>query len=180
MSSADAPPPAELFSPTQVILHWAVALLVTVQLFFDEAIQHDFDRLMTEEGGWPSLMGWTHILGGLAILVLAVWRLALRLSRGAPEAAMPAPKVAILAGKAAHLALYGFLLLLPVSGVFALLGRSDLSAELHELLQWLLVPLILGHAVGALIEHSVFRNATLSRMLTFSGTETLEERANGG
>lgn len=159
------------FTTTQIVLHWTVAAFVTAQFFFNEAIQDDFDRSMDTFGiVWPSLMGWLHILVGTTILVLALWRLGLRFLVGAPKAALPAPKAAIWAGKVAHMALYGFLFMLPITGVLAFLGQSDLAAELHELLTWLLVPLILAHAAGALIEHALFGNATLTRMLDISGT----------
>jgi cytochrome b561 len=116
------------FTRTQIVLHWLVAALVTMQLFFNDAIQADFDRSMTGAGlDWPSPLGWLHIAGGTAILLLALWRLALRFTIGAPEAAMPAPRVAVWAGTAAHLALYGFLVMVPVTGALALLGQSDLA-----------------------------------------------------
>ncbi len=154
------------FSITQIGLHWCVAALVVWQLFVHEGIEHAFDRMMDEGQAGPlSVTAAIHIGVGGAVFALTVWRLWLRLRHGTPEAALPAPRMAILGGKLAHLALYGFLILLPLTGALAYFGQNDLAAEVHEFLQWLLVPLLIAHAVGAFIEHAIFRNSSLTRML---------------
>ena len=157
------------YGPVQIALHWAIAGMVLLQLLLSGPIQVAFDARM--DGGSPihgflgGALATAHLVVGSSILVLAVWRLALRLTRGAPPASMPAPRVIVLIGKVAHLLLYGFIFLMPVTGLVAWFFQSDLAAGLHGWLRWPFILLVVGHGVGALVEHMVFRNRTLERML---------------
>jgi cytochrome b561 len=157
------------YTPLQIALHWAIAGLVLVQLLLNGAIEVAFDARMD---GDPALHGFIgqaltvgHIAIGSTILFLAVWRLAVRLSVGPPAPSMPAPRAIVLIGKVAHIALYAFILVMPMTGLVAWVLKSDLAGELHEWLRWPFILLIIGHSLGALFEHMVFGNKTLERML---------------
>ncbi|HHY48583.1 MAG TPA: cytochrome b [Alphaproteobacteria bacterium] len=153
------------YSPLQVALHWAIAALVIFQLLVNRGMQDAFDDRMdgdaVEDAGWALL----HIATGLSILVLAIVRVIVRLRHGVPPPAARRGAILNLLANVTHLALYGFIFAMPITGALAWFGRSELSAEAHELGRLILIPLILLHALGAFVEHFAFRNDTLMRML---------------
>ncbi len=153
------------YSLLQIALHWLIAALVIVQLTMNEEVQRAFrDRLDGKSvDSEPGAL--LHVVVGLAILALAVLRLAVRLRRGVPVAHSSNPRLINLAGSVAHWLLYGFIFLMPLTGAIAWFTGLELSAELHELGRLVLIPLIGAHALGALAEHFVFRTNSLSRML---------------
>ena len=153
------------YSLLQIVLHWTIAALVVFQLSVNEGVQDAFkDRA---EGGQSDddLGAILHIAVGLTILALTALRLSIRLRRGAPEAHRANPPLVNFIGHAAHLALYGFLIGMPVTGAIAWFTGLELSAELHELGRLILIPLIAAHVLGALAEHFVFKTDSLIRML---------------
>lgn len=152
------------YSMLQILLHWAIAVLIIFQLFVNDGMQLAFgDRMdgnVVEDGAWALL----HIAVGLAVLALAVARVVVRLMRGAPIAHDDKPALINWAGFAVHGLLYAFIFLMPITGLIAWFGASDLAAEAHEIGRLLLILLIILHVVGAFAEHFVFRNDTLLRM----------------
>lgn len=124
---------------------------------------------------------------GLTVLALALLRLSWRaVDRRPPD--VPMPRWQALAARGAHVALYVFMLALPLSGWlynsasgfplqwFGLFnlpslsgGRDDalkaIAHELHEAGWWLLLAVVVAHAAAALKHHFVDRDATLARML---------------
>ncbi len=153
------------YSTLQVTLHWTIAALVIFQLVVNDAVQIAFDSRMDGSAMVATVMAIVHVSIGLSILGLSCLRLAVRLWRGVPPA--PAGNSAIVhwLGSAAHLTLYVFIIGMPISGAIAWFGGSDVSAEIHELARLLLIPLIALHVAGALFEHMILRNDTLTRML---------------
>lgn len=153
------------YSALQIALHWTIAALVIFQLIVNEGMQDAFDDMMDgdriEDGTWAIV----HIAVGVTVLVLAVVRLGVRLTRGAPAPHDDKPAIINLVGYLTHLALYGFIFLMPLTGAIAWFGMNDLSAETHELGRLVLIPLILLHITGGFVEHFWFRNDTLVRML---------------
>lgn len=129
-----------------------------------------------------------HILLGETVVLLLVLRLAWRFLTPPPPPEPTRYGVAgALAVRAAHLALYGLLLAVPVVGVVTLFhggealplyGVYDIpspwpknrelkhdSKEIHELLAHLLVVLALLHASAALVHHYVLKDGVLAHML---------------
>jgi cytochrome b561 len=155
------------YSLLQIVLHWTIAALVIFQLLVNKGIQDAFDDMMdsdpVDDGFWAAL----HIAVGVTVLLLAIVRVLVRLRRGAPppEKAAGRPVILDWLAFATHLALYGFIFAMPLTGAIAWFGGSDLSAEAHELGKLLLIPLILLHAIGGFVEHFYYRNGTLFRML---------------
>lgn len=153
------------YSLPQIALHWTIALLVFIQLIFNEPIQEAFDDRL--DGDATDALGgaMVHVTIGMTILVLAIIRLAVRLKRGAPQAHADTPVILRAIGYLAHTLLYLFIFAMPITGAIAWFGGVELSGELHEIGRLILIPLIGFHALGGLGEHFVFRNDTLTRML---------------
>lgn len=160
--SRSAPPG---YSRLQVVLHWLIAGLVVGQFAVNAALRAAFgDRLAGDAAALePGAL--FHIVSGLAILGLTLLRLAIRLIRGAPPPDAGIPPVIAALARVAHVALYGLLILMPLTGAIAWFSGSALSGTLHETGRLLFLPLIAGHVLGALTEHFVLRNDTLRRML---------------
>lgn len=156
------------YSIVQVMLHWTIAALVLFQLTVNTGMQAAFNDHL--EGRPVDEMGAAilHIAIGSTILILAVIRLFVRHVRGAPEAHADNPAVINWIGLATHILLYGFIFIMPVTGLIAWFGGVELSAELHELGRLILIPAIALHVLGAFAEHFVFHNDSLRRMLTLN------------
>lgn len=150
------------YSRSRIRLHWLTAVLVVAQFVFHEPIAEAWDLI--EDGLTPAFnpLVMAHVAGGLAVLGLVVWRLALRAREGAP----PAQGNALVQQAAhwGHIALYAVLLALGVSGGAAWFGGIEAAAELHEAFKPVLLLLVAGHALAALWHQFVLRDGTLSRM----------------
>jgi cytochrome b561 len=153
------------YSLLQIVLHWTIAALVIVQLTVNEDVQDAFKDRADGKQGDDEIGAALHVVVGLTIFALAAIRLGVRLWRGAPEPHSTNPWVVNFAGTAAHALLYGFLFAMPLTGAIAWFTGLELSAELHELGRFVLIPLIALHALGALAEHFVFKTNSLVRML---------------
>ena len=155
------------FSLAQRIAHWSVALLVFFNLLFPDGM-NAWHRIV-RHGGTPSpedvASADIHAYVGIAVLVLAVWRLALRLVYGAPEEPTVAPRVFRLLAKFAHVALYGLIFLMPLTGIAAYYFGADAAGSLHaDVLKVILWALIAAHVAGALAQQFYWRTDVLRRM----------------
>ena len=153
------------FSRVQIGLHWAVAALILFNLLMD----NDLGKLMRDVnmGGTPdtTTLAWAHIIAGSLVLALVVWRLALRLTRGAPPAPAGESRRMALAGSLGHLGLYVLMIALPVTGLLAWFGGISDLGEVHgEVLKVLLWLLIIGHVGASLYHHFVLKDGLLDRM----------------
>lgn len=156
------------YSRIQIILHWTIAALVIFQLFVNEGMQRAFSTRI-DSGRIDDLDGaLLHMAVGIAILVLAALRVGIRLVRGAPAAHSDTLAILKWLGHATHMLLYGFIFFMPLTGAIAWFFGIELFAELHEIGRLILVPAIGFHVIGALVEHFVYRNDTLMRMLRAS------------
>lgn len=153
------------FSPLQIALHWTVALLVLAQYLNDDAIGRAWRATLREGATTLGPAAWAHILAGIAILALAVWRLVLRARR--PAQPLPADEPALLrhAARATHALLYALLILLPLSGLAAFYGGVRAAGAAHEVMKTLLILLVALHVAGALFQQFVLRSGALSRMV---------------
>ena len=133
------------YSLGQIRLHWIVALLLVPQFILHDTIKAAYIAIGKGEGFSYSPVLVAHIVGGIAILLLMIWRLAMRWRRGVPlPPAEESPALQAVA-KAVHLALYAILLLMPVSGLVAWFGHVGAAAQVHEVMK--LPLLVLGNQV---------------------------------
>lgn len=152
------------YTRTQIILHWVVFLLVALQFVLHEGIAEAWDVL--EDGGAfvPSPVVFSHVVFGLSILALVVWRIAIKARRGAPALPDNEPALLKAAAHGAHLALYGLMVLMAVTGGMAWFGGQAWAADVHEVLRILLLLTILLHFVGALYQQFVLKSGVMRRM----------------
>lgn len=153
------------FSTTQIALHWAVALLILFNLIMSDDMSHLW-RQIQQTGPMPTTTGaWLHIIVGVVILALALWRLTLRFTRGVPAAPEGESKAVKLAGEVSHGLLYALMIGLPVTGLLAFFGGIDSLAEIHGgILKALLWVLIVAHVLAAVYHHVILKDGLLNRM----------------
>lgn len=153
------------YSRTQILLHWAVALLVLFNLIFSDAMSELWDQI-EETGPTPTTTGaWAHIIAGSAVLAFVAWRLVLRFTRGVPHAPAGTNRLLKLAGDAGHIVLYALMIALPVTGLLAFFGGFEDLGEVHaEVLKSALWALIALHVLAALYHHFFLKDGLLNRM----------------
>jgi cytochrome b561 len=173
------------YSSTAIALHWLIALLLIGNLvgggMLDAAIEAKDYATATEIGA-------LHKPVGILILLLTLWRLALRLR----ENFMPLPahmkgwEVAL--ARLTHVGFYVLLLIIPLSGwafavsaerplaFFSLFPVPDLGLseggrgffhEVHEIATKFIFALALLHIAGAVKHHVLDRDDVVARMLPF-------------
>ena len=153
------------YSPAQIGLHWIIALLIALQFLFNEPMGEAFDSVMRGTVPPFSWGVWAHIAGGVSILALVLWRVALRRSRGVPP---PPEGEGTLLGRAAslgHWALYALMVLMPVSGLVAWFGGVDTAGEAHGLMSNLMLFVLAVHVAAALWHQFWLKDHLLLRMM---------------
>ena len=174
------------FHPLQRLVHWLMAVAIIAMLFIGVGMVSTVTPLHL------TLIG-IHRPLGIAILVLAVLRLVLRLTYGAPPlpADMPAPMK--LAAHLSHLGFYALMFALPLLGwgllsaaaypirlfggveLPAILPQSDalhtLLREGHVVLAFAFFALILAHVAAALFHALVRRDGVFEAMASVSTEE---------
>lgn len=155
------------YSPAQVALHWAVVVLVAFQFLAHEGIEQSWRAFVRNEPPPvdAAILTYLHIGAGMLVLLLALARLTLRLTRGAPHPPADEPRLFQILAEAVHGTIYLLLLLLPVSGMVAWFGGMEAAGDAHELMKTLLLVAIVLHVGGALFQHFVRRSDVMMRML---------------
>lgn len=163
----DATSTRDGYSGLQIALHWTIAVLVVTQLLNNDGIQEAWNAYEDGETAPTGVLSWAwfHALAGATILMLALIRLYVRLTHGAPPVHRDKPEALVWLAYLTHAILYGFIILMPLTGALAWFFGIEVSAEMHESGKLVLVPLVVLHAIGALTEHFYFRNDTLVGML---------------
>jgi cytochrome b561 len=162
-------------------LHWLMLLLL-VAVFASMELRGYFPRGSVAR---EAMKSWHYTLG-VSVLLLALVRLAISFIGPVPAISPPPPSLQALAARLMKLALYGFMLGMPLLGwamrsaegmpvVFfglalpPLVGASEQLAdwleELHEAGASVAYVLIGLHAAAALYHHYLVRDNTLRRML---------------
>lgn len=154
------------YSPIQVTLHWVVVVLVAFQFLAHDGIERSWRAFV---GGEPppadmTALTYLHIAAGTLVLLLALLRIYLRMTRGAPSPPPDEPRLLQLLAEAVHGSIYLLLLLLPVSGAIAWFLGVEAAGDAHELLKTLLLAAIALHIAGALFQHFILRSQVLMRM----------------
>jgi cytochrome b561 len=160
------------------LLHWSMAVAILAMLFIGAAMVISLPyRVQLLDLHRPL---------GLAILLLALVRLANRLRHAPPPLPADLPRIQVLAAKASHWILYGLMLAMPVIGwamlsaggypvtVFAGFNLPAIAPHsavlygflrpLHGVLGYLLFLTILGHLGAALFHAWVRRDAVFGQM----------------
>lgn len=152
------------YSRAQIALHWVIFLLIAFQFIASDAMSEAWRAVVkSQEVGFNPLVA-AHVFVGGAVLLLVLWRLMLRLTRGVPPLPEEEPPVLKLVAHVTHWALYALMILVPVSGAVAWLGGIKPAAEAHEVLKTLLMILVILHVAGALYQQLVLKTNIMARM----------------
>ncbi len=153
------------FTGAQKGLHWIVAGLIAIQFMVFDEMGRPFRVLMESGVRTYDTTVVMHIAIGGSILLLTLWRLAVRLRNGTPPAPETEPAWGRTASRIAAVLFYILLVLLPISGSVAWFGMTGPAAGAHEFMTNLLIALVLVH-VGAVIVHQyVWKTSILREML---------------
>ena len=175
------PNSVDRYSAASIILHWLMLLLLTAVY---AAIEF---REFFPKGSEPreAFKMW-HFMLGLSVLGLVWLRIAARLLWAAPRASPGEANWRQVFARVTHLALYVFMIGMPVAGWLilsaegkaipffgfelpALVGQNERLAEqtetIHELGGTIGYWLIGVHAAASLFHHYVLRDRILARML---------------
>jgi len=170
------------FHPSLRLLHWLMAFLLLSMLFIGVG-------MVSTAGPLYAILLAVHRPIGLALLLLALLRLAIRLRTGAPEQDQSLPRRVRCAAGLSHIFLYALMFALPLLG-WAMLSAGgypvviakgyllpsilthDLAAfawlrSAHGLLALLFFALILGH-IGAALVHALIRRDNVMRSMGFA------------
>ena len=167
------------FTPLQRVLHWVMALCILLMLF----IGVGFASTITPK--YVPLVA-THKTLGIAILVLALIRLAVRFRYGAPPLPADLPEPMRLAAHLSHYALYALMIAMPLLGwgmlsaaaypvvLFGSVhlpsilplndGLHSLLWQAHRYLAFLFFALILLHVAAALFHALVRQDGVFDTM----------------
>jgi cytochrome b561 len=176
------------FTPLQRLLHWLMAACILAMLFIGVGM------VSTVMPKYLTLVS-IHKPLGIAILVLALVRLAVRLRYGTPSLPADLPEPMKLAAHLSHYALYILMIGLPLIGwamlsaaayPVVLYGSVHLptvlpqSARLHALLwnthfylAFVFFALILLHVAAALFHALVRRDGVFDAMASLSAHDTV-------
>lgn len=160
------------------VLHWSMALAITIMLFVGAA--------MVVSLRYREQLLDLHRPLGLAILLLAIVRLANRLRHAPPPLPADLPRLQVWAAKASHWLLYALMLAMPLIGwgmlsagayPIVLFNGVNLPAilphspalygflrPLHGVLAYLLFFTVLGHLGAALFHAWVRRDGVFGQM----------------
>ena len=178
---------AARYRPIVVWIHWISAALILFQIWLGHYF-HDLPR-------GPERMeafGWHKTLGAL-ILLLALARLAVRLMNPPPPYPSEMARWEQMLATWTHRLFYVLLIIIPLTGLAATSGRAEgglvplqlglkLPAipgiprenefgDIHELLVWGIIGLLVLHVAGALKHQLIDRGPSADRMPPFRSTK---------
>lgn len=155
------------YSPMQIVLHWIIAAMMIFQLLFGEGIKPAWRAIRRGAEAAPAdlVNANVHVYVGIAVLVLALWRFAIRMRRGVP--AMPADENRVLEwiARITHFLLYLFIFGMPITGILMWYFGLHEVGEIHEAAKPVIIVAVGLHAAGALWQHLVAKTNVLRRML---------------
>ena len=152
------------YNRTQIILHWVIAALVVFQFVGHDAIVETYELINKgQEPSIPALARAHVFLGGLT-LIFAIWRVVLRVTRGAPD--LPAEESAALkvVAKVTHIVLYAAIFIMPLSGIGAWFGHQEIAATVHTTFKFVVIISVALHVVGAVYQQHVLKTNIIKRM----------------
>ena len=178
------------YSAVAIVLHWTIATAILGQI----ALGLYMTRLTDQQINLKFTLYQFHKSVGITILVLTLARLVWRLLHKPPPLPMGQPTWQRRAAHASHIAFYGFMIGLPLTGwiivssspldiptiLFGVIPLPDLPglntlsnsagisagfAEIHAIAAYILLATILLHVAAALKHHAIDRDEVLWRML---------------
>lgn len=172
------------FGLVSIILHWFMALLIIIML----ALGFSIAALPAQ--GVDLLKGkliFIHKELGVLVLTLVACRLIWRLFNTVPELSTHIPSWQKFAARSVHIALYGFMFALPITGwcmssaagfsvsYFGLFDlpfivtpsgvKANLFLEIHKWLAYGLIATLVIHTGAALWHHFIDKDDTLKKIL---------------
>ncbi len=169
------------YTATAIGLHWVMALLLAT-LFSVGIYMHDLPL-----SPWKLQIYSWHKWAGVTAFLLVVVRLSWRYTHRPPTLPESMPTSLKLAAHVGHGVLYLLMIAIPLSGwlmssakgvqtvyfgvlpIPDLLGKNkelgDLLREVHEILNFVLVAVVIGHVGAALKHHLIDKDDVLTRML---------------
>jgi cytochrome b561 len=185
MTQTTAPAPVELYTRTARTLHWTTVALL--------ALQFPVGLYMVYRGNtlnlWDNLTNVLysgHKLAGVTILLIVLWRIVYRMTRGAPADEPTIEAWHRILSRLNHWGLYALLIAAPIAGyigislfpaldIFGLItlpGVVDPDKEaaktafgVHRILVMLLALLIAMHVAAALYHYLIRKDNVLGRMI---------------
>ena len=152
------------YSRAQMILHWAIFVLVLVQFAFHEAIVDAFEATLKGNSALTHPIVSAHLGVGGVIGILTALRLWIRMETGTPEKSGNHPQIFDRLANTVHYSFYAILLSLPITGGFAWYQASEAAANAHTILRAVLLILVLVHIAAAVLHLLVWRGNVLARM----------------
>lgn len=152
------------YSRLQIALHWIIALLIAGQFAFSDSMEGAWEAVTKGETFEPS-QAIGHIIGGTLILLLALWRLAVRSRRGVPAMPETGSPVQEAIAVWTHRLLYALMIAMPLSGIAAWFGGVTSAADAHGIFFGLFALLIILHITAAFFHQLVLKNGLIRRMM---------------
>lgn len=152
------------YSKTQIVLHWAVALLIVGQFVFHEYIAAAWRAFRQGQDVVFHPLIAAHVFGGIAILALVLWRMVLRARQGAVAPVAGTSPLMARAAHWGHIALYAVIALAGLSGLTAWFGEVMIAGELHETLKPVILVLVGGHILASLYHQFYLKDGLMRRM----------------
>ena len=169
------------FSGAQRLLHWTMAVIIVAMLFVGVG-------MVTTVSARHTWLVDLHKPLGVAVLVLALVRLAVRMRRGAPPLPDDMPSLQKGVAHLSHIALYGLMIAMPLLG-WAMVSAGGYPVTLfggvhlppiapadawwfarlhlaHTVLAYVLFATVLGHLGAALFHGLIRRDGVLESMTT--------------
>ena len=152
------------YSRAQMILHWAIFVLIVTQFAFHDAIVDAFEAMLKGNHASTNTMVSANLGMGGVIGILTALRLWLRMETGTPEKSGNHPQIFDHLANTVHYSFYALLLLLPITGGFAWYQGSEGAANTHTILRAVLLLLVLVHIGAAFLHLFIWRHNVLARM----------------
>lgn len=181
MTTGQHPQSASRYSATAIGLHWLMAVLL-IGLFGVGVYMHELPL-----SPWKLQVYAWHKWAGVTAFLLVLGRLAWRATHRPPPLPVAMPRHLQLAAHAGHAMLYLLMIAIPLSGwlmssakgfqtvYFGVLPIPDLLAkdkalgdlllQVHEVLNFTLLALVVVHVSAALKHHWLDKDDVLARML---------------
>ena len=152
------------YTGTQIFLHWLIVALVFFQYIANNLVQAIWiARVAGKIPDEPVLV--FHVVFGIALLFLTLWRIIQRIRDGAPKSSRVGPAYLRFFTLITHVLIYVLLIAVSVAGMAAWFFSIVWAAPLHVLLEQLLLVVIALHVASAFFQQFWVGNNVIMRMI---------------